>query len=218
MVGFPGEGDPPDPADPGEDPNPPAPDPIEAIRAEVAELRRENTELRRLIPPAAPKATPNPEPPASEEPDWEKELFANPKTTMRKAIDIAKKEIGQELRSEYQRDRGTADFWDKFYSLHPDLRDDSDLVTLVLNSNLSSLANMRVEDAYKKLAELTRDRILRYAGGAARSKGRKARAESGITPVTPSPSTEKEENADVTSISDVLRARRNKRRGQLGAA
>jgi hypothetical protein len=174
-------------------------------------LERENADLRRMIPPPAPAPAPrNPDP----EPDWEKELFANPAETLRKHGEMVAKKVSDQLRAEYQRDRGTTQFWDRFYAKHPDLKEDHDLVEVTLNSNLSALANIRVEDAYEKLADLTRERILRYTGKAVR-KGPKARAEgSGGSPTSPPPATPPQ--AEVTSLSDLLRTRRANRRA--GAA
>lgn len=196
---------------------PPQADPLADIRARMERLERENADLKRLIPPATAPRTPAPnEPPASafDQVDWDKELFASPKAALRKAVEIAKEETTRELRAEYQRDNGTRQFWDRFYSKHPDLRDDHDLVEVTLNSNLSTLSNIRVEDAYDKLAELTRERIIRYAGGARR--GRKAVAEGGGgTPTPPTPPV-KTDDTKVASLSSYLRDRRSKRRA--GAA
>jgi hypothetical protein len=175
-------------------------------------LERENENLKRLIPPATPSSpTPNNKPvSAIDSIDWDKELFADPKGTIAKAISIAKEEATRELRTEYKKDQGTTKFWDTFYRAHPDLRDDHDLVELTLNSNIAALANIPVEDAYNKLAELTRERIIRYAGGAARRT--KARAEGGgSTPAAPTP-TPPPQPAHPSSLSSIIRARREKRR------
>lgn len=222
MEGFPDDGDefeeaaPPAPA-----PEPPAPpaDSNADLRARLDRLERENESMRRLIPPAAPKPPPVPNPAAQDDfdsVDWDRELFANPKEALRKAVKIATDTTTKQLRSEYQRDKGTREFWDKFYGKHPDLRDDHDLVEVTLNSNLADLANIPVEDVYGKLAELTRQRILRYAGGAARKTTPKARAEgAGGTPVTPAPAAPAP-RSEVTSISAFIRERRQRRRA--GAA
>lgn len=221
MEGFPGDGDPHEgaPPEPGNEPDPPTPptppDPLVEINRKLESITRENAELRRMIPPAQPKAPPLPgeeEP----EPDWDKLLFADPKAALKLHGERVAKQVSKELRTEYQRDRGTAEFWNRFYAAHSDLRQDSDLVELVLNSNLPALANIPVEDAYTKLAELTRDRILRYAGDAAKDRRPKARVEGvgGRSSPTPPPSPEP---SKVTSLSDVLRTRRQGRR-KAGAA
>jgi hypothetical protein len=222
MEGFPAHNAPAAAADPEVDPpeaDPPSsstPDPMTAVNARMDRLERENAELRRQIPPSVPKELP----PADEELkiDWNKELFADPEGTMKKYGDHIEKKVEKRLRTEYQRDKGTSDFWRVFYEKHNDLREDADLVELTLNSNLSTLANMRVEDAYGKLAELTRDRIMRYAGDAVRSRGKKVRTEGAGGPPASAPPIKKEEPASVTSLSDLLRSRKRQRRGQLGAA
>lgn len=221
MEGFPADGDEFREANPNPSPEPnpppqPQPDPLADMRSRMERIERENADLRRLIPPAEPKTTPSSlqHTSALDAIDWDKELFASPKDAIKKAISIAKEETARELRAEYQRDRGTTQFWDRFYDKHPDLKQDHDLVEITLNSNLSSLANIRVDDAYDKLAELTRDRILRYAGGAAKTRP-KARAEGGgATPTQPAP--QSQPKAEVTSLSDLLRSRRERRRA--GAA
>lgn len=219
MSGFPENGDehagapPLEPRPREPEPVEPEPDPLADIKKGMDDLRRENAELRRLIPPAQPKvAVPGePEP----EPDWDKMLFADPKGALKLHGERVAKQVSQDLRAEYQRDRGTAEFWNRFYGTHPDLKQDSDLVEIVLNSNLPSLANIPVEDAYSKLAELTRDRILRYAGGAAKKRP-KAQAEGAGGIRTPAPAPEPE-STNITSLSDVLRGNRARRR-KAGAA
>lgn len=217
MSGFPEDGDefsdgPSDPPERPAAPPAPAPDPLAEMQTRLDRMSQELAETKRLIPPAAPRQPDPTNAPRSavDDVDWDKELFADPKGAIKKAISIARQETAQELRAEYQRDRGTTQFWDKFYALHPDLRQDHDLVEVTLNSNLSTLANIRVEDAYTKLAELTRERILRYAGGERRKP--KARVEGGTgTPATPAPAPVREAN-EPTSMSDFIRARRMRRR------
>lgn len=221
MGGFPNDGDEFEGAPPNPAPAPapaPQPDPMVDVRARMDRLERENQDLRRMIPPAAPKPTPALTEQGDEfdAVDWDKELFANPKDALKKAMTMTAVSVEKKLRAEYQRDRGTSQFWDKFYAKHPDLRDDHDLVEVTLNSNLPDLANIRVDDAYTRLAELTRERILRYTGGAVR-KNPKARAEggSGGPPVGGAPAP-KQDEVKVTSLSQFVRSRREKRRA--GAA
>lgn len=220
MSGFPKDGDPHEPAggDPpepeGQEP-PTPPDPIAEIRAEVATLKRQNEELRRNIPPIQPKSAATPE--EDPEPDWDKLLFADPKQALKLHGERVAKQVSTSLRAEYQKDRGTTEFWNRFYAANPELRQDSDLVEIVLNSNLPNLANIPVEDAYTRLAELTRERILRYAGGAAKERRPKARAEGAGGSRPSPPSAPPAPDTTVTRLSDVLRTRRQSRR-KAGAA
>jgi len=196
--------------DPPLAPQPPQPDPVADLRRENEELRREMQEVRRM-PPAN---NPPPEPPVDEYAsiDWEKELFANPGATLKKHGDMVARQVEGRLRSEYQRDQGTATFWSNFYSQHPDLKEDHDLVEVTLNKNLADLANIPVDKAYVRLAELTRDRIMRYAGSAAKPRKR-PKVEGGPGPRGGQPPVTAPDEGNVTSLSELLRARRAKRRG-----
>lgn len=174
------------------------------IQEQNAKHERDLAELRRNQVPATPKE-PKAEPPKT---DWKNYLFTNPEEAVAQIKKEAKDETAAEMRSQYERDQGQQRFWEGFYDKHKDLKDDDDLVKLTLNSNLATLANIPVADAMKKLADLTRERILRYSGGA-RPKGRKAFAEgSGV----PSARRAAPVEAEVTSLADVIRARRKNRR------
>lgn len=222
MTGFPQNGDPhepvveDDPPDPERrEPDPPA-DPLADIKAQLADVKRRNEELERRLPPAQPKQQATPPPEDDPEPDYEKLLFADPKQALKLHGERIAKQVTKELTAQYQKDRGTSEFWNRFYAANPDLRTDSDLVEVTLNSNLADLANIRVEDAYVRLAELTRERILRYAGGAAKERRPKARAEGAGRGPSPPPAPPPSDTT-VTRLSDVLRTRRQGRR-KAGAA
>ena len=221
MGGFPQDGDELSTEDnelePVDPPEPDPPDPLADVNRRLDALTRENEQLKRQIPPATPKPiTPDEEPVI----DWDKELFADPKGTLKKFGDHIEKKVEKKLRAEYQQDRGTTQFWDSFYAENPEIKrqHDHDLVELTLNSNLSTLANMPVDQARAKLAELTRERILRYAGGAARTRNKRPQTESGAgQPSARKPAKEPQE-ANVTSIGGIIRARSERRRSKLGAA
>lgn len=191
------------------DPEPePRPDPLAELNAKLDRQQKELDELRRRQPPPEPKT---PTPPRAEEDDfnWDEELFRNPRKTLEKHGKMVAEQVTKHLTSQYQRDRGTQKFWDDFYAKHPDLKQDHDLVEVTLNSNLSKMASMPVEDAMDRLAELTRDRILRYAGGV--KSGRKARAEGGKGSIAPTP-TKQVDTPKVLSITEILKNRRADRR------
>jgi hypothetical protein len=214
MGGFPQDKDPyvDDQSEIVEQQEPPAPvvqaKPDPELMARLDRVERENQELRRMIPPARPKEpSDDPEAPI----DWEKEIFQNPNSALEKFGNQLQEKITKDLTSKYQREQGTTQFWNKFYQLNPDLQQDSDLVELTLNSNLADLSNIRVEDAYGKLAELTRERILRYAGGAAKGK-RKAQVESG-GPSGKETEVEPPASQGNGSLSQILKKRRMQRRG-----
>jgi hypothetical protein len=210
-IDDPGEGD---EGDEGED-NTPAPkgkSELEELRTRVERAESEVATLRRATPPAAPKAPAGPDP----DEEWmnskqfEEDLFKSPAETLKRRDAIMAKRIKKDLQTEYQRDQGTVRFWDNFYGKYPELKADRDLVEVTLNSHLADLANIPVDSAYEKLAELTRDRILRYAGG--KSRKPKARAE-GADP--PKPKVAEEEKPQSVSLGSVIR---NMRASKTAAA
>lgn len=220
MGGFPKDGDPaPDDTPPNPEPEPEEDEPEEDLPDppvdEVAELKKqvasmqerhdkEIAELRRAQPPAEPKPQGNTPP----ETDWDNLLFTKPKDAVAQIKKEAKEEVQREMRAEYQKDQGTRKFWADFYTANPDLKEDGDLVELVLAGQMSQLANIPVNQAIKKLGDLTRERILRYAGGKPRG-GRRAMAEGSNPPRARAPATEE---AEVTSLMDIIRARKDRRR------
>lgn len=184
-------------------------DPLADLKKQVEKLERDNQDLRKQM---RTKSAPEP-PPVREEadPDWEKELFANPNATIKKIMELSGKAVEDRLRAEYQRDRGTTEFWNEFYRRHADLRDDHDLVEMTLKSHLSELSDLPVDKGHERLAELTRARIMRYIGAA--RGGRKASAE-GAGPSSSKRAPKEPEEEKIRSISDILRERKRKRRGQ----
>lgn len=184
----------------------------ETAEQKVARLEAEMADLRRRIPPAEPKA-PTP-PKEDDEPDWDKLLYDNPREAMRLHGDRIANKVKTELTTQYQREQGQKIFWDRFYEKNKDLKDDQDLVETTLKSNLNDLANIPVDDAMKKLADLTRDRIMRYAGGKPKGGGKKAVAEGNGPPSAPRATPEPEAPS---SLSDIIKARARKRRGQVAA-
>lgn len=184
----------------------------ETAEQKVARLEAEMADLRRRIPPSEPKQ--QQPPPQDDEPDWDKLLYDNPKEAMRLHGQRVADKVKQELTATYQREQGQKVFWDRFYEKNKDLKDDRDLVETTLKSNLNDLANIPVDDAMKKLADLTRDRILRYAGGKPKAGGKKAVAEGAAAPSPPRATPEPEAPS---SLSDIIKARARKRRGQVAA-
>ena len=202
--------DPVDPPTPPDDPPAPRPDPAVAeLTAKLEKQQRELDELRARTPPPTPKPTPAPAP-AADEFNYDEELFRNPKKTLERFGNEVAERVTKQLTGQYQRDRSTQKFWEEFYEKHPDLKADHDLVEVTLSSNLSKLAAVQVPEAIERLAELTRDRILRYAGDAAKSRP-KARAEGAKGTISPAPPVAPDE-PKILSISQMLKKRREDRR------
>jgi hypothetical protein len=171
----------------------------------MARLEAENAALRRSIPPVQP-AQPTPAADPFDAIDWETELYADPKGALKKYGNIVKAEVTRDLTSKYQQERGQTRFWDDFYKAHKDLKNDHFLVQATLTANLNDLANVPVAEAMNKLADLTRENIMRYSK---KGSGRKARVE-GNDPPQPRP--QPREEPTVVTLGDILRARREARR------
>jgi hypothetical protein len=217
--GFPEDGDqmnvdPPEPRpedqpdEPDEEPEEePEDDPVATMQKQIDQMKvdhaKEMADLRRTIPPVTPKEPKEEKPKTS----YKDLIFTDPDKAVEQIQKDAVEQATTQLRGQYERDQGQKRFWEGFYEKHKDLKDDKDLVELTLNSNLPSLANIPVDDAMKKLADLTRERIIRYSGGTKRN-GKKAVVE-GNSP--PSERRAPAIGAEVTSLGDVIRARRRKR-------
>lgn len=209
---HPGDGDDPTP-NPTPNPDPPKPEPtpaekeLKSLRARLDKQDEELQQLRRHQAPPAPAPAPPREIDIFEGID--EELFRDPKGTLQKIVQATEDRVTRKLTTQYQRDRGTQKFWEDFYQKHSDLKGDHDLVEVTLNSNLAEMASMPAVKAMDRLAELTRDRILRYAGGN-RAKAPKARAEGAVSPTPPKPTTEEPDK--VVTLSSLIKARKDSRR------
>lgn len=210
LEGFPEDGEEfpmgDDPGDTNPEPDKKPEDPLSHLTKQVEALQRDNEALKRQIPPATPK-TPDPKD-APAETDWNNLLFTDPKAAVAEIKRQAKEEVTREMRGEYNKAENTKVFWRKFYAKNKDLRSDHDLVELTLNGNLGDLANIPVDTAMERLADLTRQRILRYTGSAASNRGKKARVEGSDAPTPPREAGEPDEPV---RLSDIIKARRNKR-------
>jgi len=186
---------------------PPEPSPTETLQRQIDQMKadhaKEIADLRRNQAPAQPKEPKEDKPKT----DYKNLIFTDPEQAVSLIKSEAVAEAETKLRGQYERDQGQRRFWEGFYEKNKDLKEDKDLVELTLNSNLPTLANIPVDEAMKKLADLTRERIIRYSGGT-RPKGKKAVAE-GSSP--PAERRAAAIGAEVTSLGDVIRARRRKR-------
>jgi len=176
---------------------------------QIGQLQEQNEHLRRSIPPVmAREAAPEPE---DEEPDWDEMLFKDPKAALKLHGERVAKSVERNLTKKYETDQSNTRFWSTFYEAHPDLKDDHDLVLATLNKHFSEVGGMRTDLAQEKLADLTRARILKYSGkgGAVPSKkSSRARIEGAAEP-RKKPVQPKPEN--VTSLSSVIKRRRELR-------
>lgn len=183
-------------------------DPLEALRAELEAQRAELAAMRAQTKPApapAKKTEPEPEP----EPDWEDLLYKNPKEFVKQHGQRVREEVTRELRGEYQAVRGEEAFWNRFYVEHKDLAEDDDLVRATLARHQADLGDLPVEIAAKRLADLTRERILRYAGGGKPQTQRKKAVAEGANP--PKSERKVEEEPKVVTLSQLIRDRKARR-------
>lgn len=182
-------------------------DPKVSLEERLARLEGENAALRQaLTRPAEVKPT---QKQAEPEPDWEKLLYDDPKGFVGTLSDRIAKQVSTELGTKYQRDQGEKEFWSDFYAENDDLREDRDLVQATLNSNISILGDLPVSQARKKLADLTRERIMRYTGKREKKDDAgKARVEGARSPRPPKTPPE---TSKVVTLSDIIRSRRANR-------
>lgn len=117
---------------------------------ELGELRKVRQEWE-----ATKQAITGPKPAA--EPDLDTLWYENPK----QAAAMIESRVVDRVTSDYRRDQALRNFWDGFYRQADDLREDGHFVEYQFQRNFDSLANMPVPEAQAKLAELTRQEILR---------------------------------------------------------
>jgi hypothetical protein len=188
------------------------PDRIDLIEREMELLRRENAQLKRQIPPTPPRTADADE--DEDETDWETLIFADPKGAAKKIEDRAVAKAEKNLRREYQSDQSSNKFWTDFYAANSDLKDEDDLVQLTLNTNLATLGDMPVDAAMSKLADLTRQRIMRYSNGGAKPRSGRAVAEGASAP---SGRRAAAEPPRPKTLSDIIRVRKENRRKAASA-
>jgi hypothetical protein len=184
---------------------------IESLQRDMLAMERRHSEelanIRRASPP--PRAV---EPPAPDPEPIEQLLFTEPKRAVAKLREQVRQEIEQSLTQKYTQDQNTQKFWTAFDTKYPDLKDDRDIVEVLLNKNLDTLANVPVEDAMEKLAELTRTRISRYTKAPPRKR---PFAEGAASPTPPRQAAEDEAPP---SLSDIVRRRRAARQNRATVA
>lgn len=190
-------------------------DPTKFLTDQITELRREMLQLRtqRDKKEETPKEK-------EKEPEWGKALFEDPENTIAALRKSIREEITKDLRTDYQTDQNQRQFWNGFFERHPDLRPDRDLVEVTMHANMDKLGNLAVEEASDKLAELTRERILRYSGADdGRKGGKKKPLAEGANP--PRKAAEQKKPEGPVTLSQIIKARRaahNAPPGKRGSA
>lgn len=188
-------------------------DPIVQMRRELDMVKDQNRMLQRMIPPPTPVQISDSEA-DDDDTDWDNLIFSDPKGAVKKIKEQAVAEAKRDLRKEYSTDQQTNKFWSDFYGAHQDLKDDHDLVEVMLEKHMSEIGDLPVAKAMEKLADLTRKRIMRYSGNKGQPRSR-AVAEGASPPTAKKP---KVEQPKATTLSDIIRNRREGRRKAASAA
>lgn len=190
----------------------------ERLERELRELKAENARIANRIPPAQVQ---QPAAEEEEEPDWENLIFTDPKKALDMRDERVRRQVTSELRGEYQREQSTARFWNDFYKANDDLKGDKDIVEMILNKNFSDLANVPIDQAMKKLADLTRQRVMKYSNNRGGQRKRTRAVTAGASnSARPAAATKAAKPA--ASLSAIIKNRREIRRsggklnGRLG--
>lgn len=187
--------------------------------SEVERIRREMEDLRKTVTkPAEPKQPDAPLPPnpllVLQDPEaYQREMLAY--------VNAVNAQRDQALRQEYTQAEQTRQQeldrkmnWDrhvaKFYQTHPDLVGEEDLVDIVWRQNFDEIRDLPVTDGFERIADLTRNRILRYAGkakdapAAPKLEGSRTKQTAPVSPAKDEPT---------GSLSASIRARQRRMRG-----
>lgn len=186
-----------------------------AIEAEVA----------RLTPPApaqqAPQAPPAP-PDDSASPiasikDLNTRIFTEPDAVLKELYELARTDISNTLRGEYQRVQTERDFWSEFYKDNNDLAGSQFLVKAVVERDRAKLGGLDSYEAIAKhVADATRTAILGIKGVETSSAQRPRAVMRGSQAGARAPASPAAEPSNVTSVTQILRQRHAKRMGGTG--
>lgn len=124
-----------------------------------------------------------------------------------------KKEVKDELRTEYEQKQAEEKFWDDFYSKNKDLKGSKIFVLAIFNRDYNKFKDMKIEETHDALAEDTRKELLKSMPGKAPSTTEVPVLEGGGA-VVASPFDQPAESAQpkVVPMSQQLKNRRTQRR------
>lgn len=129
------------------------------------------------------------------------------------AAKMLEERVYQRVANEYQQREAQKSFWDGFYRKNDDLREDEFIVEAVLSKNSDELLNLTVPKAQERLAELTRQELLRLTRKVKVSDDQsRSRVVSEPASGTRVPKPQVDEDEGPKSIGDVIRARAAARR------
>lgn len=127
----------------------------EALRSQMSSYEQQLEEARHTRPSEPPSPTPEPQP----EDNWEDLWFSDPA----KAVERLKTDIRTELTGEYQRERALEKWWGDFDRENPQLADKRWLTQAVMNEEWDEIKDLSPTAGRRKLAELTKERIMGLA-------------------------------------------------------
>ncbi|MCI0526273.1 MAG: hypothetical protein L0Y56_02295 [Nitrospira sp.] len=112
--------------------------------------------------------------------DADVNLFSNTKDFLKNFRAKIKKEIMDDMKKEYIRDQNSKSSWSRFYEKNKDLKDEKEIVELVLAKSEKDIGGLPVEEGMKKLADLARKELLRITtkyGGSRKSESKHVEGE-----------------------------------------
>lgn len=171
-----------------------------------ARMKAELEALAAKLPKEQPKSGGDPND------DLETSLFTNPKEAIERIIATAVQQATNSIRGETAITNAQNAFWTNFYEAHPELKGDDLVVKAVMNRDFAELKPLKVADAIKKLGEATQKYLLER--GVTRKPAKKGgEIEGGNEPGRRKSDTdENSTRADVPSLTDVLKQRRQDRK------
>lgn len=186
------------------------PDVAEAIEAQQAEMARQVERTREEI---RAEMSPPSEPSNVSDEDLSEQFWTDPANAVQKIVDKKVSEARQEFEAEQKRTQHQQKFWNDFYSRHPELKEDSDIVEMILDRDYSALKDMEIESAQDELAKRAAKRIGKTltSGGSGGKKRTTTASGSPTSGRQQAPKKEAEPAEQRKSLSQVLRERRQSR-------
>ena len=173
----------------------------------------------------APPPTPVPEGAPEDDTDWDTYLLTEPAKALAEFGEKIRSEVLQEVQGQYNADQSTQKFWTSFYNQNPDLTEYDWIVDAVMSKNYSELGPLSPARAADKLAEYTKEELLKLTNKSGNNSPTKAVIlEGGSASNAPNPSpdptsrTDAETDAIPDSLAGALKERSARRRGQRKAA
>lgn len=142
------------------------------------------------------------------------EFLTNPNKVLDDREAKLKKEVKDELRTEYEQKQAEENFWANFYNKNKDLESSKIFVLAIFNRDYNKYKDMKIEETHDALAKDTREELLKSMPGKVKSKEEVPVLEGGggiiASPFGQPTGAQKEEK--VVPMSQQLKNRRTQRR------